>query len=114
MTEMQVKNAKARERDYKLADSEGLYLYVTAKGHRSWRMKYRFVGKERRLVLGAYPDLGLREARDRKADARKLLREGRDPGIEAVKAVDRTSGIRGPTCVFGSFVPYRKPAGGAG
>lgn len=86
LTEMQVKNARARERDYKLADSEGLYLYVTAKGHRSWRMKYRFAGKERRLVLGAYPDLGLREARDRKADARKLLREGRDPGIEAVKA----------------------------
>jgi integrase len=86
LTEMQVKNAKAKERDYKLADSEGLYLYVTAKGHRSWRMKYRFAGKERRLVLGAYPDLALREARDRKADARKLLREGRDPGIEAVKA----------------------------
>jgi len=86
LTEMQVKNAKAKERDYKLADSEGLYLYVTAKGHRSWRMKYRFAGKERRLVLGAYPDLGLREARDRKADARKLLREGRDPRIEAVKA----------------------------
>jgi integrase len=86
LTEMQVKNAKARERDYKLADSEGLYLYVTAKGHRSWRMKYRFAGKERRLVLGAYPDLGLREARDRKADAKKLLREGRDPGIEAAKA----------------------------
>ncbi|WP_088306723.1 Arm DNA-binding domain-containing protein [Novosphingobium sp. B 225] len=91
LTEMQVKNAKARERDYKLADSEGLYLYVTARGHRSWRMKYRFAGKERRLVLGAYPDLGLREARDRKVDARKLLREGRDPGIEAVKArVERT------------------------
>jgi hypothetical protein len=91
LTEMQVKSAKAKERDYKLADSEGLYLYVTAKGHRSWRMKYRFAGKERRLVLGAYPDLGLREARDRKVDARKLLREGRDPGIEAVKArVERT------------------------
>ncbi|MCE2842782.1 MAG: Arm DNA-binding domain-containing protein, partial [Novosphingobium sp.] len=39
LTEMQVKSAKAKERDYKLADSEGLYLYVTAKGHRSWRMK---------------------------------------------------------------------------
>ena len=64
LTEMQVKNAKARERDYKLADSEGLYLYVTAKGHRSWRMKYRFAGKERRLVLGVYPDLGLRDGDD--------------------------------------------------
>jgi integrase len=85
LTDMQVKNAKARDKDYKLADSEGLYLFVTAKGHRSWRMKYRFAGKERRLMLGAYPEMGLREARDRKADARKLLREGRDPGIEAVK-----------------------------
>ena len=86
LTEMQVKNAKARDKDYKLADSEGLYLFVTTKGHRSWRMKYRFAGKERRLVFGAYPEMGLREARDRKADARKLLREGRDPGIEAAKA----------------------------
>jgi hypothetical protein len=49
-------------------------------------MKYRFAGKERRLVLGVYPDLGLREARDRKADAKRLVREGRDPGIEAAKA----------------------------
>ncbi len=85
LTEMQVKNAKTRDKDYKLADSEGLYLYVTAKGHRSWRMKYRFAGKERRLVLGSYPEMGLRKARDRKADARRLLREGRDPGIEAAK-----------------------------
>jgi hypothetical protein len=53
LTEMQVKNAKAKERDYKLADSEGLYLFVTAKGHRSGRIKYRFAGRERRLALGA-------------------------------------------------------------
>jgi len=39
LTEMQVKNAKARAKDYKLADAEGLYLFVTAKGHRSWRLK---------------------------------------------------------------------------
>ncbi len=57
LTEMQVRNAKGRDKDYKLADSDGLYLFVTAKGHRSWRMKYRFAGKERRLVLGAYPEL---------------------------------------------------------
>jgi hypothetical protein len=49
-------------------------------------MKCRLAGKERRLVLGTYLDLGPREVRDRKADARKLLREGRHPGIEAAKA----------------------------
>jgi Arm DNA-binding domain len=71
---MQVRNAKSRDKDYKLADSDGLYLFVTAKGHRIWRMKYRFAGRERRLVLRAYPELSLREAHDRKADARLLLR----------------------------------------
>ncbi len=86
LTEVQVKNAKAKDKDYKLSDSEGLYLFVTTKGHRSWRMKYRFAGKEGRLVFGAYPEMGLREARDRKGDARKLLREGRDPRLEATKA----------------------------
>jgi len=86
LTEIQVKNAKARSKDYKLADFEGLYLFVTVKGHRSWRMKYHFAGKERRLLFGAYPAVGLREAREQRAAARKLLRDGRDPGIEAAKA----------------------------
>lgn len=85
LTELAIKNARPRDKDYKLADAEGLHLYVTKTGHRSWRLKYRFAGKERRLILGAWPELSLRAARDRKAEARKLLREGRDPGIEAAK-----------------------------
>ncbi|HMS19481.1 integrase arm-type DNA-binding domain-containing protein [uncultured Sphingorhabdus sp.] len=85
LTELAIKNARPRDKDYKLADAEGLHLYVTKTGHRSWRLKYRFAGKERRLILGAWPELSLRDARDRKAEARKLLREGRDPGIEAAK-----------------------------
>ncbi len=85
LTEIVVKNAKAKDKDYKLADFEGLYLYVTKSGHRSWRLKYRFAGKERRLVLGSYPDLPLKAARDRKIAARKMLADGRDPGLEAQK-----------------------------
>lgn len=85
LTELAIKNARPKDKDYKLADAEGLHLYVTRAGHRSWRLKYRFAGKERRLILGAWPELSLRDARDRKAEARKLLREGRDPGIEAAK-----------------------------
>ena len=86
LTDMAVRQAKPKTRDYKLSDSEGLYLFVSKAGLRSWRMKYRFAGKERRLVLGRYPEMGLKEARDRKADARRLLTDGRDPGIEAAKA----------------------------
>ena len=54
LTELGVRNAKAGDKDYKLSDSEGLYLFVSKAGHRSWRLKYRFAGKERRLILGAY------------------------------------------------------------
>lgn len=86
LSEMAVRNAKARDKDYKLSDSEGLYLFVTKAGHRSWRLKYRFAGKERRLVFGSYPEVSLKDARERKLEARRLLSEGRDPGIEAKKA----------------------------
>jgi hypothetical protein len=47
-----VENAKARGRDYKLADTGGLHLFVSTSGHRSWRLKYRFGGKERVFCLG--------------------------------------------------------------
>ncbi|WP_374531667.1 Arm DNA-binding domain-containing protein [Novosphingobium sp.] len=52
LSEATVRQAKPKDRDYKLSDAEGLYLFVTKAGHRSWRLKYRFAGKERRLILG--------------------------------------------------------------
>jgi integrase len=86
LSDVAVRQAKAKDKDYKLSDSEGLYLFVTKAGHRSWRLKYRFAGKERRLILGSYPEVSLKDAREKKLEARKLLAEGRDPGIEAKKA----------------------------
>lgn len=85
LTDKAIRAAKAAETDYKLSDSGGLYLFVTTKGHKSWRLKYRFDGKEKRLVFGAYPDISLVDARSLRDDARKLLREGRDPSVEARK-----------------------------
>lgn len=73
------------DRDYKLSDSGGLYLFVTKKGAKIWRMKYRFAGKEKRLIFGAYPDVTLVEARDQRDDAKRLLRTHRDPAIELAK-----------------------------
>ena len=83
LTDAAVRKAKAREKAYKLADSGGLHLFVTKTGHRSWRLKYRFDGKERRIVFGQYPEVSLAEARIMRDDAKRLLREGRDPGYEA-------------------------------
>jgi integrase len=85
LTDVACRKAKAAEKDYKLADSGGLYLFVTKTGARSWRMKYRFAGKERRLTFGLYPEVGLAEARDRRDEARKLLRANIDPAVDQKK-----------------------------
>jgi integrase len=60
-------------------DGGGLYLEVAAAGGRYWRLKYRFAGKEKRLAFGVYPDVSLKTARERRAEARAALDRGEDP-----------------------------------
>lgn len=79
LTDLKVKRAEPRARDYKLYDQRGLYVLVTPKGTRSWRFKYRFAGKYCSVVLGRYPDLSLRDARDMVDELRTVLRDGKDP-----------------------------------
>ncbi|UAJ10689.1 tyrosine-type recombinase/integrase [Glacieibacterium megasporae] len=82
LTVIEVKGAQPRAKDYKLADSGGLYLFITTKGHRSWRLKYRFGGKEHRMLLGPYPSVGLAEARQKRDEFKAALKNGRDPKLE--------------------------------
>ncbi len=72
-------NAKAAEKPYKLYDTDGLFLQVTPKGGKWWRLKYRFDGKEKLLSLGTYPDISLSQARQKRDDAKKLLAIDIDP-----------------------------------
>ncbi|MBW4056325.1 MAG: DUF4102 domain-containing protein, partial [Proteobacteria bacterium] len=80
LSDIQVKNAKAQEKEYKIFDGGGLYLLVTTSGGRLWRLKYRFSDKEKQLTFGAYPAVSLADARQRREDAKKLLANGVDPG----------------------------------
>ncbi|WP_255210649.1 tyrosine-type recombinase/integrase [Methylogaea oryzae] len=73
------KNAKPKEKPYRLADEKGLYLEVMPNGSKYFRMKYRFGGKEKRLALGVYPETGLKLARDKRDEARKQLAQNIDP-----------------------------------
>jgi len=79
LTDPAIRNAKPTEKTQKLFDGGGLYLEVAPSGGKWWRLKYRFVGKEKRLSLGTYPDVTLKEARERRDSARKLLSDGIDP-----------------------------------
>ncbi len=74
------KKAAATAKPRKLADSGGLFLYVTPSGAKVWRFDYRFGTKRRTLALGAYPDVSLRRAREKRDEARRLLADGIDPG----------------------------------
>lgn len=79
LTDRQIKAAKPQEKDYKLSDEKGLYLQVTKAGSKSFRLKYRINGKEKKLVLGLYPDITLIKARKKRDEARKQITEGIDP-----------------------------------
>ena len=79
LTDTAVKNAKSDGKTVKMFDERGLYLELSPSGGKWWRLKYRFDNKEKRLSLGVYPDVRLKNARDRRDKARKLLANGIDP-----------------------------------
>ena len=82
LTDTAIRAAKPAEKSRRLFDGGGLYLEVSPKGGKWWRLKYRFGGKEKRLALGVYPDVSLKEARDERDAARKLLARDIDPSEE--------------------------------
>lgn len=93
LTEIACKKAAPRGKDYKLADANGMYLLVSKSGSKYWRWKYRYLGKEKVLALGIYPEVSLKAARDRCIDARRQLASGIDPSAarKAAKLTLQTS-----------------------
>jgi integrase len=79
LTELQVKKAKATSKQITLFDGGGLFLLITPSGGKLWRFKYRHAGKENMLSFGSYPETSLADARQARADARKLLSQEIDP-----------------------------------
>lgn len=91
ISDVAVRKAKPTEKTQRLFDGGGLYLEVTPAGGLLWQQKYRFAGKEKRLVHGTYPDASLAEARERRDAARKLLPAGLDPG--AHRKAEKAAGL---------------------
>ncbi len=88
LTTKQIENLKPKEKDYKVSDGEGMFLLIKKNGSKYWRMKYRFLGKEKTLSFGVYPQISLVAARTEKSKARLLLQQSIDPGAnkKAIKA----------------------------
>ncbi len=81
LTDTAIRNAKPTAKPYKVTDSQGLYLLINPRGSKLWRVKYRMNGVERKLALGAYPDITLAEARAARDAARKQLAHAVDPNV---------------------------------
>jgi integrase len=88
LSDAAVRNAKPKSKPYKMSDGEGLFLLITPAGGKYWRLKYSFGAKEKLLALGVYPEVSLADARDRRAQARRVLAAGNDPS-EAKKEARR-------------------------
>jgi integrase len=82
LTDVAIRNAKPAAKAIKLADGGGMFLLVTPAGGKLWRLKYRINGREKLLAMGAYPEIGLGEARRRREEARELIALGKDPSRE--------------------------------
>lgn len=81
LTDIALKAAKPTEKTQRLFDGGGLYLEISTTGGKWWRFKYRFDGKEKRLSLGVYPDVSLKDARERRDEMRRLVANDVDPGV---------------------------------
>lgn len=79
LTDAKIRALKPKTKPYKVSDFDSLFILVTPKGSKLWKFKYRFTGKEKRLAIGAYPAIGLKEARAKRDEARANLAQGFDP-----------------------------------
>lgn len=79
LTDTAVRQAKPRDKDYSLTDSAGLALFVAAKGAKSWHFRFSWHGRQPRISLGTYPEISLKQARERRDQARALVAKGIDP-----------------------------------
>jgi integrase len=82
LSEAKIRASRPKERAYKVFDERGLFMLVTPTGGRLWRFRYRMGGVEKLLSLGAYPDVPLKRAREKREDARKLVADGIDPSAK--------------------------------
>ncbi|MBB4858155.1 integrase [Novosphingobium chloroacetimidivorans] len=81
LSDAQIRDAKPKDRSYKLFDAHQLFLLLTTGGSKLWRLNYKYDGKQKSLALGRYSSLGLAEARRLRDEALAKLREGHDPGV---------------------------------
>ncbi|MEE1926537.1 integrase arm-type DNA-binding domain-containing protein [Pseudomonas sp. 148P] len=110
LSEMAIRHARVTGKDYTLADSDGLFLNVTAKGGKIWHFRYYWAGRQKRMSFGSYPQVGLRDARTRRDEARALIAQGTNPCEQRKRQRQavRLSSDHAFETVFNQWVAFRR------
>ena len=82
INDTQIKNAKPKDKNYKLIDGQGLYVLVKTNGSKLWRFNYKFDGKEQTYSIGSYPEISLLNARQKREELRAKVANGVNPSKE--------------------------------
>lgn len=101
LTNLKIEKSKPKNRSYKLSDGDGLLIVVQPNGKKYWRLKYHFGPREKTLSIGAYPAVSLAEARQKRSEAKDLLRRNIDPSLE--KQSLRIAAVTQAENTFGSI-----------
>ena len=112
LTDTAIRKAKPADKPVRLYDERGLYLEITPSGGKWWRFKFRVNGKENLLSMGTYPDVGLKQARERRDAARQQLVEGIDPSAarKAEKAAKQAQALNNFEAVSRAWLAHRADA----
>lgn len=113
LSDAAIRAAKPQPKQFKLYDEGGLFLIIKPSGGKLWRLKYRYQGKEQMLALGVFPDVGLKDARRRRDEARSLIANGVSPAFEKRRAAVAASVSAGNTfkSVADEFIAKREREG---
>ena len=103
LTDVKVRNARAKASDYRLTDGHGLHLFVKKNGSKLWRYRYEFGGKEKLMSYGAYPEITVGTARELHEKARKALARGLDPMLEKASEPEGEPVVVNPGVILHPF-----------
>lgn len=108
LTDATVRNSKPQIKPYTLKDIEGLFLFVSPTGGKSWHFRYTAQGRRSRISLGQYPDLGLKDARQRCEDARFLVKNGMPPNQSCSLSKGKETEDNIPEITVETFAEFSK------
>jgi len=97
LTETRLRAFKPKDKPYKVADDRGLYVEITPAGGKLWRFRYRISKLEKKLAIGSYPEISLKDARQATYEARQVVASGGDPAFEKKKLKIRTEFLSAQT-----------------